>query len=91
MCAYFCPTGALSKFTQDDQPGVSFRLAACTNCGLCREVCYRDAVVSSSTVHLDRVLDPVDELLCLRQGDDAAGQQASQERIHQHIIETLGR
>ena len=91
MCGFFCPTGALSMVVQDGQLGVSFRLAECTNCGLCREVCYRDAVVSTSIVNLDRIIDPVDELLCLRQQDDTAWRQASQERIYQHIAETLNR
>ncbi len=44
MCALFCPTGALSKVRKGEQAGVAFQASLCTNCGLCREICYWKAV-----------------------------------------------
>ncbi len=57
MCAFFCPTGALTKIEQEGQVGVAFRLAYCTNCGLCQAVCYRNAVTLSCTVDLSKVFE----------------------------------
>ncbi len=54
MCAYFCPTGAL---TRSDQGGVSFQVSRCTGCGVCRDVCFKQAITLSDDVSLTDVLD----------------------------------
>jgi Pyruvate/2-oxoacid:ferredoxin oxidoreductase delta subunit len=56
MCAFFCPTGALVKVEDQGRVGLAFRSALCTNCGLCRDICYRDAVLLDHTVDLNGVL-----------------------------------
>ena len=56
MCAYFCPTGALQKIEQDGRTGLAFKLADCTNCRLCLDICFWDAVVLSEEIDLGKVL-----------------------------------
>ncbi len=56
MCAYFCPTGALQKIEHDGRTGLAFKLAECTNCRLCLDVCFWDAVILSEEIDLDKVL-----------------------------------
>jgi ferredoxin len=57
MCAFFCPTGALRKIQQDGQAGLAFRLSDCTNCRLCQDVCYKQAVTLSPAANLRAILD----------------------------------
>ena len=64
MCAFFCPTGALTKITQEGKAGVAFEISLCTNCRLCQEICYPDAVTLSLTIDLNQVVsDTVDTWL----------------------------
>jgi Pyruvate/2-oxoacid:ferredoxin oxidoreductase delta subunit len=64
MCAFFCPTGALSKIEKDGRASVAFRISFCTNCRLCQDICYKAAVDLSSAVALSKVLeDAVDTFL----------------------------
>ncbi len=56
MCAYFCPTGALQKIERDGRTGLAFKLADCTNCRLCLDVCFWDAVVLSEEIDLRKVV-----------------------------------
>jgi len=56
MCAFFCPTGALSRVVEDGRIGLAFRTSHCTNCGLCRDICYRDAALLSSRVDLNELV-----------------------------------
>jgi len=64
MCAFFCPTGALTKIEQDGKLGVAFKLALCTDCRLCQEICYRDGVTLSATIDLNKIVnDAVDTFL----------------------------
>lgn len=55
MCATFCPTGALGKLDQQGAVGVTFRISHCTNCGLCRDICFRRAVNLSNEIDLGKV------------------------------------
>jgi formate hydrogenlyase subunit 6/NADH:ubiquinone oxidoreductase subunit I len=64
ICAFFCPTGALTKIEQKDQVGVAFKTSLCSDCKLCQEICYRDAVRLSPTIDLNKVVnDTVDTFL----------------------------
>jgi Pyruvate/2-oxoacid:ferredoxin oxidoreductase delta subunit len=56
MCAFFCPTGALTRVVDGKRVGLAFRVSHCVHCGLCRDTCYRDAVSLSSVVDLNKVL-----------------------------------
>ncbi|HSJ55227.1 MAG TPA: 4Fe-4S binding protein [Anaerolineae bacterium] len=81
MCAFFCPTGALTKVEQDGRAGISFRVAYCVDCGLCRDVCYRDAVVLSGSVGLDRVLGNVTQVVLMQDACGVPGQAPSGARV----------
>jgi ferredoxin len=67
MCAFFCPTGALRKVEEGGKAGVAFRISHCIDCRLCQEICYRDAVVLSSTVDLNQVCDDAVDVLLMRE------------------------
>lgn len=57
MCALFCPTGALRRVDEDGKAGLTFSSAYCTNCGLCREICYRQSVNLDSHVDLTKIVN----------------------------------
>lgn len=62
LCAFFCPTGALSKIERDGRTGVAFRAAACTGCGLCVDACPVKAATLVWPVDMRKVLnDTVEE------------------------------
>ena len=45
MCATFCPTGAISKFDDDDGTfGVNHYPGDCVKCGSCRDICLAGAI-----------------------------------------------
>jgi ferredoxin len=67
MCAFFCPTGALSKIEENGKPGVAFTNALCTNCRLCLETCYKGAIDLVPRVDLDKVIDCVGSIVWLNQ------------------------
>ena len=87
MCAFFCPTGALSKVEEGGKAGVAFRISYCTNCRLCQEICYREAVVLSSAVDLSKVLDDAVDVLLMREVEAAPWLASSEERI-KRLLET---
>lgn len=68
MCAFFCPTGALTKFNEEGKTGVRFKMSDCTACGLCQEICYREAIQLSNCVDLHKVLDKYTEEITMREG-----------------------
>jgi ferredoxin/coenzyme F420-reducing hydrogenase delta subunit len=57
MCAFFCPTGALTKTENDGKPALEFRVSHCTNCGMCAEVCYWKSLELLSRVNLIKALE----------------------------------
>lgn len=56
MCAFFCPTGALSKVKVDDKPGISFKISDCVNCRLCQDACYMGGISLGNQVDLAKVI-----------------------------------
>ena len=51
MCAVFCPTGALSRFEDEDGSiGIEHYVAECVHCCLCEDICPADAIVSHASV-----------------------------------------
>ena len=74
MCAFFCPTGALSKADGEGKAGLNFRVAQCTNCQLCREVCFWKAVELSAPVDLKRVIDGTIDAVRIPQGSSSVMQ-----------------
>lgn len=65
MCAYFCPTGALTQIEEGEKKGIAFRVADCTNCRLCKDICYRSAVDLSPEVDLAKIVAGTVEALAL--------------------------
>jgi Pyruvate/2-oxoacid:ferredoxin oxidoreductase delta subunit len=63
MCAFFCPTGALARFEEDGKPGLTFSYAVCTDCGLCREICYTTSIELAARVDLAKVIAEAKEIV----------------------------
>lgn len=89
MCAFFCPTGALTKVEREGRVGVAFRAAACTACGLCEDICYQDAVLLSAGADARKVLSDEAEMHWMRGADEAPWQQPATDRIAKSILESL--
>jgi MinD superfamily P-loop ATPase len=53
MCAMFCPTGAIIK----DETGVIFNISNCCACGLCREICYKEAIQLKNNVQIGKIIN----------------------------------
>ena len=68
MCAFFCPTGALDKVEEEGKASVSFKASDCTACGLCQEICYKQAVRLSHRIDLRKVIDGDVEVIIMREG-----------------------
>lgn len=73
MCAFFCPTGALSKTEVDGNPALSFKASSCTACKICQDTCYRNAVTLTSVVDVVSVLDDLTRVLPMRKADTGVG------------------
>lgn len=56
MCATFCPTGALRKFSDGDDAGVEHIPGDCVKCRCCTDVCPTDALVLHEDVMAPEVL-----------------------------------
>lgn len=62
LCVMFCPTHALG-YDDYDEPAdeamryLEFRCVDCTQCGLCADVCLRDAVQVSPEVEMNALFD----------------------------------
>ena len=54
MCATFCPTGAITRFQDEDGAiGVDHRPYRCVQCRLCEDICMTGALSVSDAVSLD--------------------------------------
>lgn len=65
-CAFFCPTGALTKIEMPGHPGVSFQAALCTGCGICQMICYQKAVVLAPQIDLAQVINGAEEKMAMQ-------------------------
>ena len=90
MCTFFCPTGALTKWEQDEKVGVAFQVSRCVACGLCRDSCYVKAVVLSDDVNLQVVLSETVQTLPMRTAESAPWRISGTERAARSIMESLG-
>jgi Pyruvate/2-oxoacid:ferredoxin oxidoreductase delta subunit len=63
MCAFFCPTGALVKTSENAAAGLAFTTATCVNCRLCAEICYTDSIRLDPSVKISRLIDPTSEVV----------------------------
>jgi len=90
MCTFFCPTGALTKWEQEGQVGVSFQMSRCVACGLCRDTCYVKAVVLTDDADLRVVLNETAKVLPMRSAEAAPWRVSGTERAAKAILESLG-
>ena len=63
MCAFFCPLGALVKIEEGGKPGLAFKHAYCTNCQLCREICYTESIELGTRIDLNKVISQATEVV----------------------------
>lgn len=58
MCATFCPTGAISKFDEEDGTfGVAHFPGDCVKCGSCRDVCQEGAITILDNVPVSYLME----------------------------------
>ncbi len=86
MCAFFCPTGALTKTEQEGKRGVAFRLALCTDCRLCQELCYLNTVSLSSKLDLGNVVKDVAESYLMVDAASSVWGLTPEERLQKRLI-----
>ena len=91
MCAFFCPTGALTRVVEGGRVGLAFRASHCTNCGLCRDICYRDSVLLWPVVDLDKVLSMSVDWLFAQEMDTEPWKHASGDSVARHVLEAWNR
>ena len=88
MCAFFCPTGALTKIEQEGKLGVAFKLALCTDCRLCREICYLDSVTLSPTIDLNKVMNDAVDTFLMVDVEAALWKLSPEERLKKTLFST---
>ena len=86
MCAFFCPTGALTKIEQDGKLGVAFKLALCTDCRLCREICYLDSVTLSPKIDLTKVVNDTVDTFLMVDAESALWKLSPEERLKKTLL-----
>jgi ferredoxin len=91
MCAFFCPTGALTRVVDGGRIGLAFRASHCTNCGLCRDICYRDAVRLSTEVDLNKVATMAVDWCFAQEMDAEPWKKGLSDQVAEQILGTLGR
>lgn len=50
MCAVFCPTGALSRYSTQEESGIEHYVAECVHCCLCQDICPAHAITCVTQV-----------------------------------------
>ncbi len=68
MCAFFCPTEALEKVEGGGKASLNFKVSDCTACGLCQEICYKQAVRLSRHIDLHKVIDGNIDVIIMPEG-----------------------
>jgi ferredoxin/coenzyme F420-reducing hydrogenase delta subunit len=91
MCAFFCPTGALTKIEQEGKLGVAFKIALCTNCRLCQEMCYLDGVTLSLTIDLNKVANETVAAFLMVDAESAPWRLSPEERLKKTVLSSLGK
>ncbi len=85
MCAFFCPTGALTKIEQEGKLGVAFNLALCIDCRLCQEICYLDAVTLAPMLDLDNVVKDEVETFLMADAASSVWKLSPEERLKRNL------
>jgi ferredoxin len=89
MCAFFCPTGALTKIEQEGKLGVAFKLALCTDCRLCQEMCYLDGATLSPTIDLSPVVNDTIDPFLMVDAESALWKLSPEERLKKTVLSAL--
>lgn len=63
MCAFFCPTGALTRAFHEGRPALAFKEANCTTCGLCQDICYTGSIELATSADLRGVISATTEIV----------------------------
>ncbi len=63
MCAFFCPTGALSRVRDGDHTYITYTPAYCAECRLCEKACYWHAIAIVPVADLGKAFDGTSEVL----------------------------
>lgn len=91
MCAFFCPTGALTKVVEDGRMGLAFRLSHCVNCHLCHDVCYQHAVEQTYEVDLRKVVGLSVEWMFAQEMDAEPWKKPLSNEVAKRILEEMSR
>jgi ferredoxin len=91
MCAFFCPTGVLTKIEQDGKLGVAFKLALCTNCRLCQELCHLEGITLSPMINLNKVVDDTVESFLMVDVESALWKLSPEERLKKTVLSALAK
>ena len=89
MCAFFCPTGALTKVVEGGRVGLAFRVSHCVSCGLCRDVCFQDAVQQTYEVDLRKVVGLSVEWMFAREMDAEPWKKPVSAEAAKRILDSL--
>ena len=57
ICPVLCPTGAISKKSENDKQLLFFNSSLCTNCSLCRAACPENAIDFEENFSLAEILE----------------------------------
>lgn len=85
MCAFFCPTDALTK----TPAGLSFRVSECLNCRLCEEICHWQALALTVEPNMAQALAGTAEALPVPNAAAGLGPASFQERVVRSLLGTL--
>ncbi len=88
MCAFFCPTGALTKTEVEGKPALVLRVSHCTHCRVCAEVCYWKALDLLPQVDLSKALEDVKETITF--DAEAIALLSPKEKAHRVMKSLLG-
>lgn len=90
ICAFFCPTGALAKIEQDGKAGVTFKTSVCTDCRLCQQICYQQAVTLDATIDLIKIVGDTIDTFLMADKTAAPWNISAEERTKKLLKSTLG-
>lgn len=88
MCATFCPTGALSRFDEEDGPsGISHAPSLCVKCRLCEGLCPSKAIEISELVFASDMIKGEVERFEMESPQEKPG---NPHQIHRKVKNLLG-
>jgi formate hydrogenlyase subunit 6/NADH:ubiquinone oxidoreductase subunit I len=71
---------------QEGKLGVAFKLTLCTNCRLCQELCYLDAVTLSPKIDLNKVVNDAVETLLMVDAESVLWKLSPEERLKKTLL-----